>query len=348
MLTGYVRPVSTLIPKSRIMDKRYKIVITDFIADSLTIEKEILNETAKVIALDAFSEEDLQGQIEDADALIMYHTIKLTSKTIDRLERCKLIVRAGVGIDNVDYLYAGTRGIPVVNIPDYGSEEVADTAIGMMLALTRGISFLNSRLRSSEGAWSYMQVQPLTRLRNMAMGIVGLGRIGTATALRAKAIGMDVVFYDPFKPDGFDKALGIRRADSFESLIQEVKILTLHCPLTPQTFHLINKTTIERLQMGAFLINTARGGVVDTSAIPDAIKSGQLRGAAFDVLEQEPPVSDALVQAWKDPRHPAYHRVLINPHAAFYSEEGLKEIRVKGAQACMRALLGGEVRNVVN
>lgn len=330
------------------MNEPFKVVITDFIADSLTIETTILDGQAQVIALDAFSEEDLHGKIEDADALIMYHSIRLTSKTIDRLQRCKLIVRAGVGIDNVDHRHARTRGIPVANIPDYGSEEVADSAIGMMLALTRGISFLNSRLRSNQGAWSYTQVQPLTRLRSATMGIVGLGRIGTATALRSKAIGMDVVFYDPFKPDGFDKALGIRRAETFETLIQEVKILSLHCPLTPQTFHLINKSTIERLQAGAFLINTARGGLVDTSAIPDAIESGHLRGAAFDVLELEPPVGDVLEQAWKDPQHPAYHRVIINPHAAFYSEEGLKEIRVKGAQACMRALLGGEVRNVVN
>ena len=330
------------------MDKAFKVVITDFIADSLTIETTILDGQAQVIALDAFSEEDLHGKIEDADALIMYHTITLTSKTIDRLQRCKLIVRAGVGIDNVDHQHARSRGIPVANIPDYGSEEVADSAIGMMLALTRGISFLNSRLRGNEGAWSYAQVQPLTRLRNATIGIVGLGRIGTATTLRAKAIGMDVVFYDPFKPDGFDKALGIRRAETFEMLIQEVKILSLHCPLTPQTFHLINKGTIEKFQAGAFLINTARGGIVDTSAIPDAIESGRLRGAAFDVLELEPPVGDLLVQAWKDPQHPAYHRVIINPHSAFYSEEGLKEIRVKGAQACMRALLGGEVRNIVN
>jgi C-terminal binding protein len=330
------------------MEKQFKVVITDFISDGLTIEKGILDGKAELIALDASSEEDLKGKIEDADAIIMYHTIKLTSNTIDRLRQCKLIVRAGVGIDNVDHRHARTRGIPVSNIPDYGSEEVADTAIGMMVALTRGIAFLNSRLRDGEGAWSYTQVEPLSRLRGAPIGIVGLGRIGTATALRAKAIGMDVLFYDPFKPDGFDKALGIRRTESFENLLEQVKVLSLHCPLTPETFHLINAGTIGKLPMGAFLVNTARGGVVDTSAIPDAIKSGRLRGAAFDVLEHEPPLDDLLVEAWKNRKHPAYHSVLINPHAAFYSTEGLHEIRVKGAKACMRALTGGEVRNVVN
>src|SRR5688500_8327149 len=278
----------------------------------------------------------------------MYHTIQLTTSTIDRLKRCKLIVRAGVGIDNVDHRHARTRNIPVANIPDYGSEEVADTAIGMMLSLTRGIHLLNSRLREGSGPWSYTQVQPLTRLRNATIGIVGLGRIGTATALRAKSIGMDVIFYDPWKPDGFDKALGIRRSESFEGLLSQSSVLTLHCPLTPETYHLINRDSLEKLPMGAFLVNTSRGAVVDTSAIPRAIESGRLSGAAIDVLEVEPPLNDVLVQAWRDPGHPAYHRVLINPHAAFYCEQGLHEIRVKGTEACMRALLGGVVRNVVN
>jgi C-terminal binding protein len=330
------------------MDKKYKIVITDFIADSLTIERKVIGDTADIFALDAYTEEDLQGKIEDADAIIMFHSLSLTRKTIDNIKHCKLIIRGGVGIDNVDYAYARTVGIPVANVPDYGSEDVADTAIGMMLSLTRGISFLNSKLRDGIGEWSYTQVQPLTRLRKRNIGIIGLGRIGTAAALRAKALGMNVIFYDPYKPDGFDKALGIERAESLQGLLEQVEVLTLHCPLTTATHHLINKDSLTYLPEGSYLINTSRGGVVDTSAIPDAITSGRLAGAAFDVLEQEPPIDDQLVKAWKNPDHPAYHKVIINPHSAFYSEEGLKEIRIKSAQACVRALQGLEIRNVVN
>lgn len=325
-----------------------KIIITDFIADSLAIEKEIAGNAAEVIALNAYHEKELEGKIEDADAIIMYHSLTVSGQTINRLKRCKLIVRAGVGIDNVDYTFARSLNIPVSNIPDYGSEDVADTAIGMMLSMTRGIHFLNSRLRSGIGEWSYTQVQPLSRLRNCNFGIVGLGRIGTATALRAKALGMNVVFYDPFKPDGFDKALGIQRAESLQSLLGQTEVLSLHCPLTPDTHHLINEKTLQYLPKGSYLINTARGGVADTSAIPEAISGGQLAGAAFDVLEQEPPVDDPLVKAWKNPEHPAYHKVLINPHAAFYSEGGLTEIRVKSVQACIRAFRGQEIRNIVN
>jgi C-terminal binding protein len=330
------------------MSDTFKVVITDFITGDLEPERRILSDLAEVVALNAGSEAELRGQVEEADAIVLYHCVSMTETTLAQLQRCKLIVRAGVGIDNVDYRYARTRGIPVVNIPDYGSEDVADTAIGMMLALVRGIHFLNSRLREGMGEWSYRQVAPLNRLRNRTMGIVGLGRIGTATALRAKALGMDTVFYDPFKPDGYEKALGIRRVETLQSLLGQANVVSLHCPLTDANHHMIDAKALEYLPMGSYLINTARGGLVETAAIADAIANGRLAGAAFDVLEQEPPLDDKLVRAWQDPRHPAYHQVIINPHAAFYSEEGFGEIRMKSAQACRRALEGKELRNVVN
>jgi D-3-phosphoglycerate dehydrogenase/C-terminal binding protein len=239
-------------------------------------------------------------------------------------------------------------GITVANIPDYGSEDVADSAIGMILSLMRGIHQLNSRLRAGLGEWSYTQVQPLIRLRKCTVGIIGLGRIGTAAALRAKALAMDVAFYDPLKPDGYDKALGITRLDSLKAILERSKVVSLHCPLTEDTFHLINAETLKFMPMHSYLVNTARGAVVDTKAIPGAIERGRLAGAGIDVLEQEPPDNDELVQAWQDPQHPAFHKVIINPHSAFYSEEGLQEIRIRSAQACKLAIEGLPVRNIVN
>jgi D-3-phosphoglycerate dehydrogenase/C-terminal binding protein len=178
---------------------------------------------------------------------------------------------------------------------------------------------------------------------------VGLGRIGTAAALRAKALGMEVLFYDPFKANGCDKALGIRRARSVEELFRASYVLSLHCPLTPETRHLVNARTLAWLPEGAVLINTARGAIVDVSAIPDAIASGRLLGAGIDVLDGEPPAeTNPLIAAWRNPEHPAHHRVLVNPHSAFYCEEGLHEMRVKGSRACRCALLGEPVPNVVN
>ena len=332
------------------MSDRPKVVITDFIAGPLETERRTLGEVADIVALDAASEDELVGQIEDASAIMMYHTVSITEKTINRLTRCKLIVRCGVGYDNVDWRLARQRGIDVANVPDYGTEEVADSAIGMMLALARGISRYNSLLRDDPLAeWMYTQVQPLTRLRGRVFGIIGLGRIGSAAALRAKAIGMDVVFYDPYAPDGRDKAIGVRRAETLEALLAEAHVISPHCPLTAETFHMVDAKAIAKLKPGSFLVNTARGGVVDTSAIPPALVSGQLAGAAIDVLEQEPPpADDPLLTAWRDPKHPAYHRLIVNPHAAFYCEEGLLDMRVKGSEACRRALLGIPLRNVVN
>jgi D-3-phosphoglycerate dehydrogenase/C-terminal binding protein len=248
----------------------------------------------------------------------------------------------------VDHAFARNMGIPVANIPDYGSEDVADSAIGMVLTLMRGIHELNSRLRAGLGEWSYTQVQPLNRLRKCSIGIIGLGRIGTAAALRAKALGMEVFFYDPLKPDGYDKALGIHRIETLKGLLESTNVVSLHCPLTADTHHLINEETFNYMPMHSYLVNTARGAIVDTRAIPGAVKSGRLAGAGIDVLEQEPPVDDALVQAWQDPNHPAYHKLIINPHSAFYSEEGLQEIRKRSAQACRLALEGKPFRNIVN
>jgi C-terminal binding protein len=327
----------------------HHVIISDFLSDNLEPEQRILDRIASVEALDAHGEADLIGRIEEADAIMMYHTFHLKRRTIERLRHCKIIVRCGVGVDNIDHAFAAERGIPVANVPDYGTEDVADTAIGMVLTLARGIHQMNSSLQAGKGAWSYTQVVPLRRLRGTTIGIVGLGRIGTATAIRAKALGMNVVFYDPFKPDGYDKALGIRRAWTLEELLAQSHVLTLHCPLTEQTRSMIGAAALGLMPHGSFLINTARGEVVDIDAVVPALVSGQLEGVGIDVLPVEPPVGiEPLIAAWKDAAHPAHHRIIINPHAAFYSEEGLMDMRIKGAEACRRALTGEPIRNVVN
>lgn len=331
------------------MTSRFKVVITDFVTGPLEVEQNELGDLADVVALHAVDEKELLGQVDDADAIMTYHSLSLTKLTIGRLDRCKLIVRCGVGYDNVDWRFASERGIPVANVPDYGTEEVADSAIGLTLALVRGISALNSLLRLDSSVWTHEQVSPLRRLRGRTFGIVGLGRIGTATARRAASLGMEVAYYDPYKPDGYDKALGVRRVGSLAELLSCVHVLSIHCPLTPETYHLIDGEAIARMPFGSYLINTARGAVVNTEAIPDAIASGQIAGAGIDVLENEPPnLDDPLIRAWRDSSHLAYHRVLVNPHSAFYCEEGFTEMRIKGSAACRAALLGLPIRNVTN
>tara|TARA_R110002049_G_scaffold72490_6_gene187396 strand:- start:85961 stop:86959 length:999 start_codon:yes stop_codon:yes gene_type:complete len=330
-------------------ESKFKVVITDFINDSLAIERQILDPYANLIALDAKHVSESHGHIDNADAIMMYHNLSVAADTIARLQKCKIIVRCGVGFDNVDLDAARGKSIPVVNIPDYGTEEVADSAIGMMLALTRGINRYNIRMRQSDPLWTYESAAPLVRLRGQVLGIVGLGRIGIATAKRAMSLGMDVRFYDPYIPDGMDKAIGVTREESLEALMRQSLVLSLHCPLTSETHQMINRESLRWLPTGAYLVNTARGGIVDTAVLPDAVASGQIAGAAVDVLPNEPPADDdPLLVAWRDPSHPAHERIIVNPHAAFYCEEGLQDMRRKSAEACRRMFEGEPIRNQVN
>jgi D-3-phosphoglycerate dehydrogenase/C-terminal binding protein len=247
-----------------------RVVLADFVTDSLEPERRILGEVASVTALNAYSEAELAGRIDDAAAIMLFHNVSLTAETISRLRACRVIVRCGVGFDNVDRALARACGIPVCNVPDYGTEEVADSAIGMLLSLTRGIVYSNTLLRDPTREWTHVPTKPLYRLRGRTFGIVGLGRIGTATALRAKALGMKVLFYDPYKQDGYDKSLGASRVEALDDLLRQSHALSLHCPLTDETRNMIDAAAIAKLPHGAYLINTSRGKVVDTAAVPPA------------------------------------------------------------------------------
>jgi C-terminal binding protein len=246
---------------------RPTVIVTDFIVEPLDYERSVLSDLAEVTALDARSESDLEGRIESADAIMIYHFLELKADMISRLENCKVIVRPGVGYDNIDLDAARERGIPVCNVPDYGTEEVADSAIGMAVSLARGSHFLNSRLRRNEGPWTVEQAAPIHRLRGRIFGIIGCGRIGSAAALRAKAFGFEVVIYDPYIPDGVEKALGVRRVDTLESLVEQSWIVSLHCPLTEET----------RLMIGA-------GELAKMPWLPRPRSARSLRGSSSQVF----------------------------------------------------------------
>jgi len=326
-----------------------RVIVADFVPEPLECERCILNGHAQVVALNLKHQEELDGQLDDADAVMIYHYLRLTRAHIERLKHCKVIVRPGVGYDNIDIAAARERNIPVCNVPDYGTEEVADSVIGMAITLARGTHFLNSRLRRGIGNWNVEQAAPIHRLRGRVFGIVGCGQIGAATALRAKSFGFDVVIYDPPLRDGVDKSLGVRRVDSLEELLQQSDVISLHCPLTPETRGMIGATQLAQMRRGTVLVNTARGGVVDTAAVVEALASGHLMGAGIDVLEQEPPPEDSpVLRAWRDTSHPAHDRLLLNPHTAYYSEEGSNEFRTKGSQEVLRALHDQPLRNRVN
>jgi D-3-phosphoglycerate dehydrogenase/C-terminal binding protein len=263
------------------------------------------------------------------------------------MERCRVIVRSGVGFDNVDLAEAGRRGIYVCNVPDYGVDEVADHAIGMMLALNRGLLLADRRLRDSLSPWDYTATRPVHRLAGATMGVVGLGRIGTATALRAKALKMRVLACDPYIASGVDKAVGVQMAE-LDELLAASDVVSLHVPLTDDTRHLIDARALGLMKPAAVLVNTARGAVVDVDALAAALAERRIAGAGIDVLPVEPPGADsALIRLWREEADPPIN-LILTPHSAFYSEQGLAEMRVKGAREIGRVLRGELPRNCVN
>jgi C-terminal binding protein len=328
---------------------KHKILITDFISEPLDLEREILGDLATITALDAHSTEELASKLTDATALMVYHFATVTKAMIESMPSLRMIVRCGAGYDNVDWRAARELGIDVANVPDYGTEDVADTAIGLTLSIARGTHRLNHLCQRSTTNWTYELVAPLRRVRGQVFGIIGCGRIGTAAAVRAKALGFDVVFFDPYVRDGTDKAIGVRRAETLEELVRQSNVLSCHCDLNSDTRHIVNRQVIDWMKPATILVNTARGAVVDPQAVLYGLETGKLLGAGIDVLEREPPKDDEpLIVAWRDPNHPAFDRLIITPHAAFYSQEGLEDMRRKGSQNIRRKLTGQPLRNVIN
>lgn len=331
------------------MSHRPLVLVTDFIAEPLDVERKILGDLADVRALGAMSVDDLTAKLVDAQALMVYHFVRVTEAMMRGMPSLKLIVRCGAGYDNVDWRAARMLGIDVANVPDYGTEDVADTAIAMTLSIARGTHRMAHLCQRGTENWTYELVVPLQRIRGQTFGIIGCGRIGTAAALRAKALGYRVVFFDPRVVDGTDKALGIDRAESLEELCRQSHVLSCHCDLNESSRHIVDKQVIDWLPQGSILINTSRGAVVDPEAILYGLESRKLLGAGIDVLEFEPPSDDhPLIQAWRNPNHPAHDRLMITPHAAFYSQQGLEEMRSKGSINIRRLLTGQAIRNVVN
>jgi phosphoglycerate dehydrogenase-like enzyme len=316
---------------------RFTVVVADFL-DETSVESPVLEEIARLVLCKARHEEELAGDLPAADAIILFHDIpRLSESSFARAGRCQCVVRAGVGYNNVDLAAASRHGVIVCNVPDYGTEEVADHAIMFLLALARRLFPCHEAIRA--GTWHYQTAVGTPRLRGKTLGLIGCGRIGTATALRAKALGLDVVFYDPHLRQGMDKALGVRRVYALEELLEQSHFVSLHCYLDESTYHIINARTIAQMRPGALLINTARGACLDEAALLEALDSGRIEAAALDVVEQEPLNNPEL----RD--HP---RILFTPHSAFYSVEGFVELRTKTAEEVRRILLGQNPRNPVN
>ncbi|MBI4024984.1 MAG: C-terminal binding protein [Verrucomicrobia bacterium] len=301
------------------------------------VERGVIRDAAEVRTFLCASDADFTEEILGASALIVWHNTPVTAAGIARLRHCRAIIRNGVGFDSVDITAAKRAGIPVCNVPDYGTEEVADHAIALAMALCRQLFPLNAEAKQL--GWTIRVTEKLRRLRTQTFGIVGLGRIGTATALRAKALGFQVHFYDPYLPNGVDKAIGIARERSLNDLLRRADVLSLHCPLTDETRHLVAARELALMKSSAFVVNTARGAVVEKAALFRALREDRLAGAGLDVVEDEP---------LKTAEEAATPNLIVTCHAAFCSVESKAEMRATSARIARAAALGEPLENVVS
>jgi phosphoglycerate dehydrogenase-like enzyme len=330
-------PVTVLYPEDR------------QVAD-LELEQQIFGPEVRLVrrTKTALAELDPADCAEADGLMIMRHAV--TAADIARFPRLRAIVRMGVGYDKIDRQAAAARNILVCNVPDYGTTEVADHAMALALSLRRGVVFYHERLRRSPPApWGAVKNDLIRRLGVQTFGIVGLGRIGTAVALRARAFGFRVLFYDPYLPNGADLALGIGRAASLEDLFRQTDTLSVHAPLTPETRGMLAHDQLSLLRPGAVVVNAARGPIIDLDALLALLRSGHIAGAALDVLPVEPPVDPIpeLLRAYREREPGLEGRLVITPHAAWFTPESEHDTRVKSAETMRAALLTNRPQNVI-
>jgi D-3-phosphoglycerate dehydrogenase / 2-oxoglutarate reductase len=313
------------------------VAITDYVFPSVEPERAVLEPLgAELRPAQCKSEEEIIALTQEADAVLNCYA-KMTARVIDKLKRCKIIARYGIGVDNVDLVAASKARILVTNVPDYCIDEVSDHALALLLALARRITVADGGVKA--GAWDVVAHAGIRRLRGQTLGLLGFGKIAKALASKVQPLGMKVLVHDPYIEPALIARLGVQ-AVSMDKLLAEADAISIHVPLSLETRNLIGQRELARMKPTAFLINTSRGGIVDEQALAEALKAGRLGGAALDVLSVEPPPPD----------HPLRQapNIILTPHLAFYSRESVIELQTKAAEEVARALRGEPPRSPVN
>lgn len=316
---------------------RFRVVVTDADYPHLDEERAVLEPLGvELVREHALAEVDLIRVCRGADVLLNQYA-KLTARVLDALDGCKGIVRYGVGFDVVDIPAATRNDIVVCNVPDYGTDEVSDHAIILLLAAARKLVPMANGVQ--QGTWSVDPYKPVWRLRGRTLGIIGLGRIGALAAEKARGFGLRVIAFDPYRSPEYFAAHNVDHVE-LDELLRTSDYVSIHAPLSDQTRHLIDAGRLALMQPTAYLVNTARGGLVDGDALAHALRSGQLAGAALDVTETEPILRDSPLLGLEN--------CLLTPHAAWYSDESAEALQRLAAEEVARILLGQPPRCPVN
>jgi D-3-phosphoglycerate dehydrogenase / 2-oxoglutarate reductase len=313
------------------------VAVSDIVFPNLDHAREVLAKIdAELRLAEQPTEEGILRVARDADALLVTYA-KITAEMIRQMKRCRIISRFGIGVDNVDIAAATAAGIVVTKVPDYCIDEVSDHAMALLLAAARKIPFANARVQA--GQWEMRTVVPIHRLLGGVVGLVGFGRIPQLVAPKAKAFGLRVVAYDPYVPAEVLARAGVEGV-TFAELLKVSDYISIHTPLMPETNRLFRAEVFAQMKPTAYLINTARGPIVDEADLARALDAGQLAGAALDVMTQEPPPAAS----------PLFGRdnVILTPHTSFYSEESLVDLETKAAEEVVRVLSKQLPRNAVN
>lgn len=323
------------------------------ILDRITIpdlEERILNSIGKIICFNATNECELPNEIANLDAVIVYNKITLTQITINKLLNCKVIVKAGVGFDNIDICAAGNIGIPVINVPDYGTNDVADHTFALFLSYVKKIGFYNNALQKNiVQYWKPGNGKKVHRLSELTFGIIGMGRIGTAVAMRAKAFGMNVVYYDPYLPDGYDKTYQVKEFKVLEELVSNSNVISIHVPLNRNTEKMINYSLLQNAKYKPILINTARGKVINTEDIYLSLKENIIEAYLADVFESEPPSDNTELLLQFSLEDGIFRdRIIFTPHSASHTIEARKEMREKAAISVKMFIQENKMKNCIN
>jgi D-3-phosphoglycerate dehydrogenase / 2-oxoglutarate reductase len=304
-----------------------KVVITDWGFASLDAEKEVFSPHGiELCALQCKSEDEVAEAVVDAD-IVITQWAPVRAKAIQAMKHCRGIVRYGIGLDNVDLQAAAERKIPVRNVPDYCLNEVADHTMALLLNLQRQVSTVQSRVR--DGNWKIVPPLPLPPLRQSTLGLIGFGRIARLVAHRAKAFGMAVIAADRFVERDVFENQGVQGVD-LDDLISRSDIISLHCPLTDETRHLVNADRLARMKSLALVLNTSRGGLIDTEALAEALRTSRIAGAGLDVLEQEPAEQNAEILHLPN--------AVVTSHTSWYSRASVGELQRLAAQAALDLL----------